>query len=71
MAPSRVTPVFRLRLLLADRVTQVMVPDAEANRIVDEACRAPLIVLRGRTDGAIDSPAEGVIARQRDAAIDA
>jgi outer membrane protein OmpA-like peptidoglycan-associated protein len=51
--------------------TQVNVPDADATRIVDEARGAPLVVLRGRTDGTTESPAESAIARQRAAAVEA
>lgn len=51
--------------------TQVNVPDADAARIVDEARGAPLVVLRGRTDGATESPAESAIARKRAAAVEA
>jgi outer membrane protein OmpA-like peptidoglycan-associated protein len=47
------------------------VPDADASRIVDEARAAPLVVLRGRTDGSAESPAESAIARQRAAAVEA
>lgn len=51
--------------------TQVLVPDGDASRIVDEARSAPLVVLRGRTDGAVESPAESGIARGRAAAVEA
>lgn len=51
--------------------TQVSVPEAEASRIVEEARSAPLIVLRGRTDGTIESPTESGIARRRAAAVEA
>ena len=58
-------------LLFAFGSTQVVVPETDAGRIVEAARSAPLIVLRGRTDGAVDSPAEGTIARQRAAAVEA
>ncbi len=58
-------------VLFAFGSTQVNVPDAEATRIMDEARGAPLVVLRGRTDGAIESPAESAIARQRAATVEA
>lgn len=58
-------------VLFAFGSTQVNVPDADATRIVDEARGAPLVVLRGRTDGATESPAESAIARQRAAAVEA
>jgi outer membrane protein OmpA-like peptidoglycan-associated protein len=58
-------------VLFAFGGTQVNVSDTDATRIVSEASGAPLIVLRGRTDGATESPAESAIARQRAAAVEA
>jgi outer membrane protein OmpA-like peptidoglycan-associated protein len=58
-------------VLFAFGSTQVNVPDADAARIVEEARAAPLVVLRGRTDGTAESPAESAIARQRAAAVEA
>jgi outer membrane protein OmpA-like peptidoglycan-associated protein len=58
-------------VLFAFGSTQVNVFDADATRIVDEARGAPLVVLRGRTDGATESSAESAIARQRAAAVEA
>jgi outer membrane protein OmpA-like peptidoglycan-associated protein len=58
-------------VLFAFGSAQVTVPDADAARIVDEAHAAPLVVLRGRTDGTAESPAESAIARQRAAAVEA
>jgi outer membrane protein OmpA-like peptidoglycan-associated protein len=57
-------------VLFAFGSTQVSVPDADASRIVDEARAAPLVVLRGRTDGNVESPAESAIARQRASAVE-
>ncbi|UUX97293.1 OmpA family protein [Aquabacterium sp. J223] len=57
-------------VLFAFGSTQVNVPDADATRIVDEARTAPLVVLRGRTDGTAESPSESAIARQRAAAVE-
>lgn len=51
--------------------TQVRLPDADAARIVEEARAAPLIMLRGRTDGTSESLAESAIARQRANAVEA
>lgn len=51
--------------------TQVDVPDADAARIAEEARAAPLVVLRGRTDGTAESASESAIARQRAAAVEA
>lgn len=58
-------------VLFAFGSTQVNVPEADATRIVDEARAAPLVVLRGRTDGTAESPSESAIARQRAAAVEA
>jgi len=58
-------------VLFAFGSAQVTVPEADANRIVEQARDAPLIVLRGRTDGQLDSPAEGSIARRRAEAVEA
>jgi outer membrane protein OmpA-like peptidoglycan-associated protein len=58
-------------VLFAFGSTQVNVPEADATRIVDEARTAPLVVLRGRTDGMAESPSESAIARQRAAAVEA
>lgn len=58
-------------VLFAFGSTQVKVPDEDATRIVDEARTAPLVVLRGRTDGTAESPSESAIARQRAAAVEA
>jgi outer membrane protein OmpA-like peptidoglycan-associated protein len=58
-------------VLFAFGSTQVNVPDADATRIVEEARAAPLVVLRGRTDGTAESPSESAIARQRAAAVEA
>ena len=58
-------------VLFAFGSTQVTVPDADAARIIDEARTAPLVVLRGRTDGTAESPAESAIARHRAAAVEA
>jgi outer membrane protein OmpA-like peptidoglycan-associated protein len=40
-----------------------------ASALIDEAKAAPLVLLRGRTDGDNDTPAEARIARQRAAAV--
>lgn len=58
-------------VLFAFGSTQVSVPDADATRIVEEARAAPLVMLRGRTDGVAESPSESAIARQRAAAVEA
>ena len=49
--------------------TRVVVPADSASALIDNARAAPLVLLRGRTDGAIDSTAESRIARERAAAV--
>jgi hypothetical protein len=44
---------------------QVAVPVAEGRVLVDQARSASLVMLRARTDGQIESPAESRIARER------
>lgn len=50
---------------------RIDVPAAETARLIAEAREAPLIMLRGRTDGASQTPAEGRIARERATAVQA
>lgn len=45
--------------------TRVSIPTAEAAALVDESKVAPLVLLRGRTDGLSDSSAESRIAQAR------
>lgn len=45
--------------------TRVSIPTTEATSLVDESKAAPLVVLRGRTDGISDSSAESRIAQDR------
>ena len=49
--------------------TRVVVPADTASALVESARAAPLVLLRGRTDGATDSAAESRIARERAAAV--
>jgi outer membrane protein OmpA-like peptidoglycan-associated protein len=49
---------------------QVSIPEVDAARVVAEARAAPLVLLRGRTDGTVESPGESHVARQRAAAIE-
>ena len=49
--------------------TRVVVPADTASALIDSARAAPLVLLRGRTDGATESPAESRIARERSAAV--
>lgn len=49
--------------------TRVSIPSTEAAALVDESKSAPLVVLRGRTDGLSDSSAESRIAQARAIAV--
>jgi len=49
--------------------TKVTIPAEMSATLVDEARSAPLVVLRGRTDGVSDSPGESRVARERAAAV--
>jgi outer membrane protein OmpA-like peptidoglycan-associated protein len=49
--------------------TRVSIPSTEAATLVDESKAAPLVVLRGRTDGLSDSSAESRIAKARAIAV--
>lgn len=49
--------------------TQVAIPADDAAALIADAKTAPLILLRGRTDGTTDAPAESRIARDRAAAV--
>jgi outer membrane protein OmpA-like peptidoglycan-associated protein len=57
-------------VLFAFGSTRMTLPDAEATRIVEAARGAPLILLRGRTDGSVESSVESAVARQRAAAVE-
>lgn len=49
--------------------TRVAIPADVGAALAEEARSAPLVLLRGRTDGASDSPADTRIARERAAAV--
>ena len=49
--------------------TRVDIPTDVAATLVDDAKASPLVMLRGRTDGSSDAPAESRIARDRAAAV--
>lgn len=49
--------------------TRVVVPTESAAPLVEDAKAAPLVLLRGRTDGSADTPAESRIARERGDAV--
>ena len=49
--------------------TRVVVPADTASTLIENARAAPLVLLRGRTDGTIESFAESRVARERAAAV--
>jgi outer membrane protein OmpA-like peptidoglycan-associated protein len=49
--------------------THVVIPTDLAAALVEDAKASPLVLLRGRTDGTSDAPAESRIARDRAAAV--
>lgn len=49
--------------------TRVVIPSDVAATLVEDAKASPLVMLRGRTDGTSDAPAESRIARDRAAAV--
>ena len=49
--------------------TRVVIPADVAAALVEDAKASPLVLLRGRTDGTSDAPAESRIARDRAAAV--
>lgn len=59
--------VFSLRFGFGS--TLVNVPADMASTLIENARTAPLVLLRGRTDGAIESAAESRIARERATAV--
>jgi outer membrane protein OmpA-like peptidoglycan-associated protein len=70
-APSSQQPqantVFTVRFDFGS--TRVAIPPDVTSALVEGAKAAPLILLRGRTDGTTDAPAESRIARERAAAV--
>jgi outer membrane protein OmpA-like peptidoglycan-associated protein len=64
---SPANSVFTIRFGFGS--TRVVVPADAASALVESARGAPLVLLRGRTDGATDSAAESRIARERAAAV--
>lgn len=49
--------------------TEVSMPDADGEHLIADARNAPLVMLRGRTDGSTESPGETRVARGRVAAV--
>ena len=63
----QVNSVFSVRFDFGS--THVVVPPDAATALIADAKAAPLVLLRGRTDGATDTPAESRVARDRAAAV--
>lgn len=66
-AASPANSVFTIRFGFGS--TRVVVPADTASALVETARTAPLVLLRGRTDGLLDSAVESRIARERAAAV--
>ena len=64
---SRPNSIYTVRFDYAS--TRFAIPPADASTLVERAKVSPLILLRGRTDGTADSPAEARVARERAAAV--
>jgi outer membrane protein OmpA-like peptidoglycan-associated protein len=62
-APPTANSVFSVSFEFGS--TRVVVPADAASALIEDARSAPLVLLRGRTDGATDAPAESRIARDR------
>ncbi len=67
LQPPPPNSVFTVRFEFGS--TRVLIPPDSATALVEAAKAAPLVLLRGRTDGTSDAPAESRIARDRAAAV--
>ena len=67
LAPAPANSIFTIHFDFGR--TNVVVPTDIASMLIESARAAPLVLLRGRTDGVADSAAEGRIARERAAAV--
>lgn len=65
--PPQANSVFTVRFDFGS--TRVAIPADIASPLVADAKAAPLVLLRGRTDGSTDAPVESRIARERAAAV--
>jgi outer membrane protein OmpA-like peptidoglycan-associated protein len=65
--PPRPNGVFTVRFDFGS--ARVAIPAEVAAALVEDAKASPLVLLRGRTDGTSDAPAESRIARERAAAV--
>jgi outer membrane protein OmpA-like peptidoglycan-associated protein len=66
-AAPQANSVFTIRFDFGS--SRVVVPAETTAALVESARTAPLVMLRGRTDGTTESPAESRIARERAAAV--
>lgn len=64
---AQANTVFTVRFEFGS--TRVVIPADVAAPLVENARMAPIVLLRGRTDGTSDAPAESRIARERAAAV--
>lgn len=64
---TQANSIFTVRFEFAS--TRVVIPPDIAVTLIEDAKAAPLVLLRGRTDGTSDVPAESRIARDRAAAV--
>ena len=68
-APSAASPNSVHTVHFGFGSARVVIPADFVSALVEEAKAAPLVLLRGRTDGVSDAPAESRIARERAAAV--
>lgn len=64
---AQANSVFTVRFEFGS--TRVVIPTDIATALIEDAKASPLVLLRGRTDGTSDAPAESRIARERAAAM--
>lgn len=62
-APAPRNAIFTV--LFAFGSAELSIPESNATRLVEESRAAPLMVLRGRTDGDTETPAESRVASER------
>jgi outer membrane protein OmpA-like peptidoglycan-associated protein len=65
--PTTGNGIYTLRFEFGS--ARLNLPASTAASLIDEARSAPLVLLRGRTDGAIDTPGDSRIARERAEAV--
>ncbi|MBK6854645.1 MAG: OmpA family protein [Burkholderiales bacterium] len=65
--PTTVNGIYTLRFEFGS--ARLNLPASMAASLIEEARSAPLVLLRGRTDGSIDTPGDSRIARERAQAV--